>query len=217
MSLKNFQLFLMGSGGHALSVLSSLKFDSIEINGVVDPFAASTELEEFIIVNDFCDLPERTLLVVAIGDNYKRERAIEQALASNKRLKLFTHISSKATVSDSAKILEGAVIMPGGVVGPKATVGTGALINTNAVVEHQSVLQDYASLAPGALLLGGSVVGYGSHVGPASIVDSKISMGAYSILGANSYHRCDLPDFVIAHGNPAVTKGTRQKNQPYLR
>lgn len=217
MILKHSELFLVGSGGHALSVLSSLKHDSIKVHGVLDPYATAQEFEEFIITKKFQDIPERAMLVIAIGDNYKRERIFEEVLSSNMGHTLFTHISSKAMVSNSAKVLEGAIVLPGGFVGPKTLVGTGALINTNAVVEHQSALQNFASLAPGALILGGSVVGHGSHVGPASIIDSKISMGANSILGANSYLRCDLPELVIAYGNPAFPKRSRQKDEPYLR
>ena len=216
MALSDSSVFMVGSGGHALSVLSSLEYDGIEVNGVIDPYPTKSTLTEFVIHKDFEDIPHEASLIVAIGDNSKRESMFRQIRSLKRHYELFTHISSKAVISRSARILDGAIIMPGSFVGPKATVGTGALINTNSVLEHETLLSDFASLAPASLVLGKSIVGHGSHVGPASIVDSKVIIGEHTILGGNSFLRNDLPDLVLAFGNPAIPTRRRSKGELYL-
>jgi len=216
MDSQNFKLFLVGSGGHAISIASSLEHDGVQIDGVIDPFTNEKQFGQITIVKAFQKLPEQSLLVLAVGDNHNRESLLAEVLDESKRFELYTHISSRAIVSNSASVLEGAIVLPGSYVGPRAILGVGSLINTNSVIEHHSTVGNFASLAPGAILLGNVKVGPGAHVGPGSIVDSKVYIGQHSILGANSYLRMDLPDFVVAHGNPAVPVRDRFKGEPYL-
>jgi UDP-N-acetylbacillosamine N-acetyltransferase len=138
-------------------------------------------------------------VALAIGDN-------------TNRLALFTQLQPHcapalihpgAIVSPSARVGDGSVVFARAAINPEAHVGCAAIINTGAIVEHDCNLEDGVHISPGAVLCGTVEVGARSWIGAASVVIQCRSVGRDCIVGAGAVVVHDLPDGVVAYGNPA--------------
>ena len=76
------------------------------------------------------------------------------------------------------------------------------ILNTGCIVEHDCAIGAYAHIAPGAVLCGGTRIGAGTHIGAGSTIIQGIKIGGNSIIGAGSLVLDDIPDHVVAFGNP---------------
>ncbi|EET78750.1 UDP-4-amino-4,6-dideoxy-alpha-D-N-acetyl-D-glucosamine N-acetyltransferase [Campylobacter showae] len=147
---------------------------------------------------------EKADVIVAIGDN--KIRRILQERVKNAGFRVVNLIHSSSVVSSSAKIGEGAVVMPNAVINARSVIGEGAIINTGAIIEHDCEIGDFAHVSPNAALAGGVIVGAYTHVGIGSCVVQCIKIGANCIIGAGSVVVRDVPDNVVAYGNPAKVR-----------
>ena len=139
--------------------------------------------------------------VIGFGDCAARLEA--GRWCREQRLVLATPIHPSAVVSPSARIGAGTVIAAGAVVNPGAVIGEHVIINTGATVDHDCILRDGCHLSPGVHLGGGVTVGEAAWVGVGAAVIHGISIGSRSIVGAGSAVVRDIPDGVVAYGNPA--------------
>lgn len=147
---------------------------------------------------------EKADVIVAIGDNKIRRILQERVKSAGFRVVNLIHPS--AVVSASAQIGEGAVVMPNAVINARAAVGEGAIINTGAIIEHDCEIGDFAHVSPNAALAGGVIVGQNTHVGIGSCVVQCVKIGANCVIGAGSVVVRDVPDNVVAYGNPAKVR-----------
>lgn len=108
-----------------------------------------------------------------------------------------------ASVSPTASIGAGSHILAGGVVAAAANLGRCVIVNTKASVDHECVLDEGVHIAPGATLCGCVRVGAHSLIGPGAVVLPRVNIGRNVIVGAGSVVTRDLPDNVVAWGNPA--------------
>jgi acetyltransferase-like isoleucine patch superfamily enzyme len=70
-------------------------------------------------------------------------------------------------------------------------------------VDHECILADGVHIAPAATLCGLVTVGESTLIGAGATVLPRIHIGARSIVGAGAVVTRDLPDNVVASGNPA--------------
>jgi UDP-N-acetylbacillosamine N-acetyltransferase len=116
---------------------------------------------------------------------------------------LATAIHPSAIIAADASIGSGTVITGGAVVNPGSKIGENVIINTSASVGHECVVEDGAHVGPGARLAGKVVVGRASWVGIGAIVVERVRIGANSLIGAGGVVVNDIPEGVVAYGNPA--------------
>ena len=114
-----------------------------------------------------------------------------------------THFSSRAVVSSSAAIGHSSIILPNALVGEGATLGVACKVGFGAQIHHDAVLEDFVTVAPGAIVLGGAKVEEGSILGAGSILRQNRVIGSGSYVGLGSAVVSDIPNGVIAYGNPA--------------
>lgn len=114
-----------------------------------------------------------------------------------------THCSSRAVVSNSAVIGSASIILPNALVGAGATLGVACKVGFGAQVHHDAVLEDFVTVAPGAIVLGGARIGEGSILGAGSVLRQERVIGSCSYVGLGSAVVSDIPNGVIAYGNPA--------------
>ncbi|MFI5157391.1 MAG: acetyltransferase [Sphingobacteriales bacterium] len=82
------------------------------------------------------------------------------------------------------------------------TIGNFVSINRNASVGHHTVVNDFATINPGATVAGHVNIGNGSTIGMGANIIDGITIGNNTIIGAGSLVTKDMPDNVIAYGNP---------------
>ncbi|MGQ0709299.1 MAG: NeuD/PglB/VioB family sugar acetyltransferase [Rhodoferax sp.] len=116
----------------------------------------------------------------------------------------FAQLVDTSTVrSDSARLGAGVIVTPLCSLSSDAQLGENACVNTMAIVGHD-VLVGCDSVISSMVNLGGRcVVGERSYVGMGALVKEGVRIGNDSIVGMGAVVYTDIPDGVIALGNPA--------------
>lgn len=191
-------LIVHGAGGHARVVIDSALAQGYHIVTVCDPNCQG-ELYGIPIIadhtsTDFTD----AAAIVAIGDN-----AVRRSVVSKLQHPFTNIVHPSAVCSPFSSIGEGNVILHGAVIQGESKVGNHVIINTGAQLDHDCTIEDFVHIAPGVILCGNVIVGEGTFMGAGSIVIPGKKIGAWSIIGAGSVVIDNIPDNVVAVGNPA--------------
>jgi len=116
---------------------------------------------------------------------------------------LATAVHPKAIVATDASIGAGSVVAAGAVINPGVKIGENAIVNTSASVDHDCSIHDGAHVGPGARLAGRVVVGRAARIGVGAVAIEGVRIGAHSLVGAGGVVVNDIPEGVVAYGNPA--------------
>lgn len=210
-------LIVIGAGGHAVSVAEVAHSAGHPVVAFVDAGRAGTSLLGLPVVGDDDPrLADIAAAVVAIGDNAVRQRVAAQWRVRRPGLVFPALVHASASVSHYAQLGEGSVVMQQAAVGAHAHVGVFCIVNTGASIDHDNRLDDYASIAPRAVTGGRVSIGLRSAVSIGAVVKHGVSIGADSVLGANSYLHTDLAAGQVAWGSPARVMRRREPGDPYL-
>lgn len=211
--MKNQQIVLLGSGGHALSVLDTLSELGLAAMAIVDPDPSKwkTSVEGVPVVGSDTWLeeknPEQYLLVNGLGTvDFSLKRFELYSKFKNLGFRFLTLVHPRAIVSKTATIAEGAQIMAGAVVQAAAKIGENTLINTGALVDHQSQIGDHCHIATGVRLSGQVVVGNFCHIGTGATVIQGVQIGPRSLVAAGAVVVKSLAAESRAFGVPAATR-----------
>ncbi len=207
------KIAVLGSGGHALSVLDAAVSAGYEPVAVVDSRNPVTEVFGLPVFADVSSLDlEEVNLCLGIGNNSRREKVFNETRRSFPTCRFPPIIHKTAWVSHRAEIGQGTAILSQASVGPHAKTGIGALVNTHASLDHDSVLDDFASLAPGARTGGHVSIGARSMIGLNAGILQGVSVGSDTVIGAHSLVRTNIESLTVAFGIPCVPKRTRHQD-----
>lgn len=195
--------YLFGASGHGKVIKEILNANGVKVEAFVDDNLHVNECAGCEVLHEYTGLSP---LIVSIGVNRIRKVVVEKleakAQANGKELQFATAIHPSAVVSPSAKIGEGTVVMAGAVINADAVIGKHCIINTGATVDHECVIEDYCHIAPGVNISGATHIGEGTWVGVGSSVIQCLNIGQNCMIGAGSIVVKDIPDNVVAYGNP---------------
>jgi sugar O-acyltransferase (sialic acid O-acetyltransferase NeuD family) len=206
MSLEARRIAVLGAGGHAKVVISTLQAAGIAPGVALDDDpsrwgGAVLGVEMRGPIDEFHGLGYRCA-VVAIGDNRERRRLVAE-LAAGGEIEWETVVHPSAVVHSSVRLGPGTVVFAGAVIQPDATVGAHAIINTGASVDHDCQLGDFVHLAPGGRLGGAVTVGEGALLGIGCAVLPGRSVGAWAVVGAGATVTEDVGEGWTVAGTPA--------------
>jgi UDP-perosamine 4-acetyltransferase len=201
-------LILVGAGGHARVLLSTLLLGGRRVIGFVDPDMERGSLlgiphiggDEAVSTYD----PGEVLLVNGIGS----------VAAVSNRLRVYeyfrnggysfaTVIHPSAVIAPEAELADGVQIMAGAVLQTGCIAEENSIINTGARVDHDCLIRAHAHVAPGAVLSGNVHVGRRAHVGAGVTVIQGVHIGDDSIVGAGAVVVSDVPPSCTVVGVPA--------------
>ncbi len=198
----NKSVVVLGGGGHAKVVVSSLIACGIAVEAIVDndekKWGRSIFGAVIVGLNDIPDL-EKKSVVVAIGDNRTRRRLAENTACAGWERVVHPH----AYVHPDVSIGEGTVVFAGAVIQPGTVIGSHCIINTNAAIDHDCVIGDHVHIGPGACLAGEVSVNEGVFIGAGGVIIMGKNVGKWSVVGAGGVVTKDIPDHVTAVGVPA--------------
>ena len=100
-------------------------------------------------------------------------------------------------------VMHGSYINAGAVIGAQCRFGLAVMIGRSASIGHHSILDDYVSIGPGATLASKVVVKIGTLIGAGASVAPDVTIGANCIIASGASVYRDVPDNVVAAGNPA--------------
>lgn len=113
-------------------------------------------------------------------------------------------IHPMAYISRSARLKKGIIIEPNVTVSSHATIGFGVTVKRNASIGHHSIINDYIEINPGVHIMSYSTIGKKTIIGAGSTIRDGINIGANVTIGMGSNVVKDIPDNVIAMGNPCT-------------
>ena len=189
-------MYLYGASGHAKVIIDILKSQNKEISGLIDDNEFINEMLSYPVYHE---LDKNFSYIVSIGDNKTRKKIVDKL----SDVHFETAIHEAAIVSENAQIEEGTVVMPGCIIQSCSHIGRHCIVNTGASVDHDCVLGDYVHVSPHATLCGNVTVGEGTWIGAGAIIVPGIKIGKWSVVGAGAVVTKDIPDNVVAVGNPA--------------
>ena len=210
------RIIVVCAGGHGAvvaDILQCARHEGEELTaiGFVDdtPELLGTTIAGLPVLGPISALPtiDHDAIVVAIGENSIRRTMMERLVADGERLAAAVH--PRATVAATARIGEGVVISAGAIVQPGVTIGRGVILNTRCSVDHDSTVGDFAHLSPGATVGAHVHIGEEALIALGASVIARRRVGARTLIGAGAVVVRDIPDDVIAFGNPARIRSAR--------
>ncbi len=159
----------------------------------VELFTFEAVLEKFYL-NSF-------EVVIANGEPVIRKLIYDKLMANN--IKLTTIVDNSAIISDTAKIGEGVIVTAYCSISSSAVVGNNVAINTKAIVGHDVRLGEHCVVSSLVNIGGATPVGENSYIGMGAQIKEGLTIGKDVIVGMGSVVHYDIPDGVIALGNPA--------------
>ena len=106
-------------------------------------------------------------------------------------------------ISTTAKISNGLMVAAYSSIASDAKIGMNVAINTQSVVGHDVEIGDHSVISSMVNMGGGTTVGETSYIGMGAQIKERVKIGSNSIIGMGSIVYKDIPDGVIALGNPA--------------
>lgn len=203
---------LLGYSGAMLSILferlKALNFTgkiSIITNiGITDEVPFENGLSYSIVpVETVSELTLRSCLLsssrpcvkIAVFEDFRRKLGIGQD-------HYFSLVDPAAIIASTVTLESGVSIEPCVTVSPYANLGFGVTVSRNTSVGHHSLLGDFVTLNPGVNIAGHCSVGEGTVIGIGTSVFDHVTIGKNCQIGGGSVVTRDIPDGVIAYGNP---------------
>lgn len=131
-----------------------------------------------------------------------------------------------AIIRDQVTLHENCIILMGAVVNIGAKIGKNTMIDMNAVIGSNAIIKDNVHIGAGSVISGTMepfssnpvIIGNNTFIGANSTILEGISIGDNVIIGAGSVVTKNIPDNVVAYGNPArIKRATKEKDINQIR
>jgi len=220
----NPKLLVIGSSRHASVLVDAIELaGAYEVAGYLDDTIAPGTIRKGYPVLGGLDSATRICneyqindVVLAIGDNWWRRKVYLDLAENCPRLQFPVIRHPSSVVATSAEVNKGAVILACAHVGPGSRVGEFCIINTGSSMDHDCIMHAFASLAPGVFMGGLVQVGQCSAVGVGASISDRISIGSHTVIGTGAVVVRDIPDLVVAYGNPTRVQRSRPEGEKYI-
>lgn len=198
--------YVYGTGGLGVETMDILS-DSLNHSGAKDvelSFLVDepnvSEINGYPIVA-WGDCDPNANVTIAVGEPAIREILAKKCI--HKGLELRSVVSPQAYISPSANLAEGVVVAPFASIQADAFLDSNVAVNTQAIIGHHVKVMMHSVISSQANLGGASFVGEKTYIGMGAMIKEKVQIGSQTILGMGSIAYNDIPDAVIAIGNPA--------------
>lgn len=150
---------------------------------------------------------EETELIIAVGEPEDKTALYCKVKSAGYPLTKLIHPS--ASISPSAVLGEGVMIKMGSFISCDTIIGANTSIEIGCMIAHDCVIRECCQISSGVCLAGGSSIGANVFIGMNASVKEKIKIGSRSVIGMGSVVLEDIPEDVIAWGNPARVQKAR--------
>jgi sugar O-acyltransferase (sialic acid O-acetyltransferase NeuD family) len=218
------KILLIGSSWQASVLLDAIK--SVDMHIVVgyldDTLPAGTSRNGYPVLGGLKDAPricsEHAVsdAVMGIGDNWWRRKLYTDLIETCPGLRFPVIKHPSAIVAASARVGRGTTILAASHVGPNSIIGDFCILNTSSSIDHDCALADFSSIAPGVKTGGLVRIGECSAIGVGASISDRISIGRHTVIGTGAVVVRDIPELVVAYGNPARVKRSRLEGEAYV-
>lgn len=199
-------LYIYGSGGlgkEVLDVIMNSHYKQMKISFLNDWSLEVDQLFGHDIFNPSkVIVDDSSRVLIAVGAPQDRHKLREKISKINLHLHTPVHAES-GFISMNAEVGLGTIIAHNVVVASQATIGTNTFINVGSIIGHNVVIGNDCSLSSQVNIGGGTSIGDRTYIGMGSLIREGLKIGEDSIIGMGSVVFNDIPNGVIAIGNPA--------------
>jgi sugar O-acyltransferase (sialic acid O-acetyltransferase NeuD family) len=219
------KIFLFGAGLHVSYCIDIiLKEGKYDIVGIIDSVKdIGSESYGYQILGRQENLKELCLKfgvnsgIITIGDNWSRKVVYKSISSLVPEFKFVNAIHPSVVVGMNVTMGVGVVIMAGCIINPNAIVGDFCFFGTGAQLEHDSEIGSFSSISAGSLTGGKVKIGHLTAITLGVTVMDRLRIGDNTVVGSGSLVTNDLPDNVLAYGNPAKIIRTRSEGEKFLK
>lgn len=140
-------------------------------------------------------------VAIASGEPFIR-MSIYDKLKINS-VKMATLIDNTAIISKSATVGNGVTIPAFCFVSSLARIDNNVTLNAGTLIGHESVISENCVISSAVNIAGNCLIGKNTYIGMGSQIKEGTRIGEGAIIGMGSVVYNDVPDGVIALGNPA--------------
>lgn len=145
--------------------------------------------------------PDSLEFLTAVGEPFGREAIYKRLKAHGYHLSTLVHPS--VTIPDTAALEEGTIVGAFSFLSCDVSIGANTYIQNHVSIGHDTAVGSHCVLSAGNFISGHCKIGSCTYIGMSVPVKEKIQIGSGSIIGMGSVIARDIPDGVIAMGNPA--------------
>lgn len=173
-------------------------------------FKYSSEVVKFSEISTNLSLGKSEFLI-ANGEPSIRKKILEKLNSVGANMGKL--IDTSAIFAASAKFSDGILVAPLCSISSDAVLMKNSCVNTMSIIGHDVSIGENSVISSMVNMGGGCIVGDNSYVGMGALIKEGVNIGSNSIIGMGSVLYSDIPDGVIALGNPArvVRNNTDQK------
>jgi len=202
-------VIVVGSGGHAKVLISTMQLRHRSILGFVDLNPVAPSLLGIECLGD-----DAAVSLHASGD-VQLVNGVGSAKSTVTRRDVYdrftlrgycfaTVIHPSAIVAHQVDMADGVQMMAGVIVQPGCRLGANIVLNTGCRIDHDCVIGDHAHVSPGVTLSGNVHIGTGAHVGTGASIIQGVRVGAGCVIGAGAAVIRDVPPGTVVAGVPAM-------------
>jgi sugar O-acyltransferase (sialic acid O-acetyltransferase NeuD family) len=150
-----------------------------------------------------CDMLAEIGGEVIIANGEPAARAALRSKLEEKKIRLGNLVDSSAIIVPTATLASGVIVAQFCSISSDVVLGTNVSVNQMSIVGHDVVVGENSVISSMVNIGGKSVIGKNSYIGMGSLIKEGTRIGDGVIVGMGSVVFSDLPDNVIALGNPA--------------
>jgi sugar O-acyltransferase (sialic acid O-acetyltransferase NeuD family) len=155
--------------------------------------------------------------IITIGDNWSRFKVYQSITEQMPSFEFVNAIHPSVIIGNNVNIGFGVVMMAGVIVNPLAKIGNFTFFATGCQVEHDCIIEDYASVSAGSVMGGYVTIGKFSAITLGVTILDRLTIGENSVIGSGSLVLKNVPDNVLAHGNPINKIRARLVGEKFLK
>jgi sugar O-acyltransferase (sialic acid O-acetyltransferase NeuD family) len=218
-------IVLFGGGLHANVCIDIIEKESkYKIVGIIDSVAdVGTTMFGYPVIGKQEDIVELQIEynikggLITIGDNYARCFVRDFIVSKAPEFKFVNAIHPTVSIGRNVKIGIGNVIMAGAIINPDSEIEDFCILNTGAQLEHNCFMGEFSHLSAGSITGGKVRIGKFSAITLNVTIIDRLNIGENTVIGSGSVVLKDLPDNVLAYGNPAKIIRTRKSGEKFLK
>ncbi|MCT4587340.1 MAG: acetyltransferase [Carboxylicivirga sp.] len=218
-------IVLFGGGLHANVCIDIIeKMGEFNIVGIIDSIESiGSKLYGYPVIgrqNDIISLRKQYNIdagFIAIGDNYARALVKNDIVLQMPDFQFINAIHPAASIGRNVKLGVGIAVMANAVLNPDAVVEDFCIINTGAQLEHNCYMCEYSHLSAGSITGGKVKIGKYSTITLGVVLVDRLNIGENTVVGSGAVVLKDIPDNVLAYGNPAKVIRSRKPGEKFLK
>ena len=219
------RILLFGGGNQAHYTIDIIeKENKYEIVGIIDSshdvgterygYKVLGRQEDLIHIIQTFDIDAG---LITIGDNWSRHYVYESIIKLKPSFEFINAIHPSVVIGKDVQLGFGVVMMAGVIVNPLSKIGNFTFFATGCQVEHDCIIEDYASVSAGSVMGGYVTIGKFSAITLGVTILDRIKIGQNSVVGSGSLVLKDIPDNVLAYGNPINKTRARLIGEKFLK